>query len=157
RSCAMRQSFSILPPRIVSRKCTFQLSRGSVLASAAATPPSAMTACALPRSDLQTRPTEQPCAAASIAARRPAPPAPITRASWRGLSYRSGITRSQQARVWDDARRDEPDVEVGGADRDEADPRKGHVVFVQATRASPHRVLRACGGAAGEAVEAAPD
>jgi hypothetical protein len=60
---------------------TFQLSRSSVLASAAATPPSAITVCALPRSDLQTSATRTPCAAASIAARSPAPPAPTTRTS----------------------------------------------------------------------------
>jgi len=77
----MRQLLSIFPPRIVSRKWTFQLSRVSVLASAAATPPSAITVCALPSSDLQTRPTDAPCSAASIAARNPAPPAPTTRTS----------------------------------------------------------------------------
>ena len=37
------------PPRIVSAKWTFQLSRSSTLASAAAIPPSAITVCALPR------------------------------------------------------------------------------------------------------------
>ena len=44
-------------------------------------PPSAMTVCALPSNDLQTRPTETPSAAAAIAARSPAPPAPITKTS----------------------------------------------------------------------------
>src|SRR4051812_7262874 len=44
-------------------------------------PPSAITVCALPSSDLQTSPTLTPCAAASIAARNPAPPAPITSTS----------------------------------------------------------------------------
>ena len=34
-------------------------------------PPSAMTVCALPSSDLQTIPTETPAAAASMAARKP--------------------------------------------------------------------------------------
>ena len=53
-SCAMRQLLRNLPPRIVSRKCTCQLSSGQTLPSAAATPPSAMTVCALPSSDLQT-------------------------------------------------------------------------------------------------------
>src|SRR6266404_95846 len=70
---AMRQSFRSFPPRMVSRKWTFQLSRESVVASAAATPPSAITVCALPSSDLQMSATEQPWAAASIAARRVAP------------------------------------------------------------------------------------
>ena len=49
---------------------------------AAAIPPSAITVCALPRSDLQIRPTETPALAASIAARRPAPPAPMIRTSY---------------------------------------------------------------------------
>ena len=50
-------------------------------ASAAATPPSAITVWALPSSDLQINPTFTPAAEASMAARRPAPPAPITRTS----------------------------------------------------------------------------
>ncbi len=53
-SSAMRQLFRYWPPRIVSAKCTFQLSRSSTFASAAAMPPSAITVCALPSSDLQT-------------------------------------------------------------------------------------------------------
>ena len=57
-SWAMRQLLSILPPRMVSRKWTCQLSSGHTLPRAAAMPPSAMTVCALPSSDLQTRPTE---------------------------------------------------------------------------------------------------
>ena len=77
----MRQLFTYWPPRIVSAKCTFQLSRSSTLPIAAAMPPSAMTVCALPSSDLQTRPTETPAADASIAARKPAPPAPMTSTS----------------------------------------------------------------------------
>ena len=50
----MRQLLSNLPPRIVSRKWTCQLSSGQTLPSAAAMPPSAITVCALPSSDLQT-------------------------------------------------------------------------------------------------------
>src|SRR5204862_7116361 len=76
---------------MVSAKCTFQLSRSSTLASAAAIPPSAITVCALPRSDLQTRPTETPAADASIAARNPAPPAPMTMTSCSWVSYLSAI------------------------------------------------------------------
>ena len=63
---------------MVSAKCTVHASRSSTLARAAAIPPSAMTVCALPRSDLQISPTETPAADASMAARSPAPPAPIT-------------------------------------------------------------------------------
>ena len=45
---------------MVSAKWTCQPSRSSTLASAAAIPPSAITVCAFPSSDLQTRPTETP-------------------------------------------------------------------------------------------------
>ena len=78
----MRQLFSILPPRMVSRKWTSQPSSGHTLRSAAAMPPSAMTVCALPRSDLQMIAVRTPWLAASIAVRRPAPPAPITTTSY---------------------------------------------------------------------------
>ena len=77
----MRQLLSILPPRMVSRKCTSQLSWGQTLPSAAAMPPSAMTVWALPSSDLQIRAVRAPCADASMAARSPAPPAPMTMTS----------------------------------------------------------------------------
>ena len=56
-------------------------------ASAAAMPPSAMTVCALPSSDLQTMPTDTPAAEASIAARSPAPPAPMMSTSCSKVWY----------------------------------------------------------------------
>ncbi len=77
----MRQLLSILPPRMVSRKCTFQLSSGHTLPMAAAAPPSAMTVWALPSSDLHTKAVRWPSSRASMAARRPAPPAPMTTTS----------------------------------------------------------------------------
>ena len=77
----MRQLFTYWPPRIVSAKCTFQLSRSSLWPIAAAMPPSAITVWALPRSDLQMSPTDTPAPQASMAARRPAPPAPMTSTS----------------------------------------------------------------------------
>jgi hypothetical protein len=49
---------------------------------AAAMPPSAMTVWALPRSDLQMSAVFTPAALASMAARSPAPPAPMTRTSY---------------------------------------------------------------------------
>ena len=73
----MRQLLSILPPRMVSRKWTCQLSSGHTLPMAAAMPPSAMTVCALPSSDLQTIAVRSPRSVASMAARSPAPPAPM--------------------------------------------------------------------------------
>ena len=83
----MRQLLRYWPPRIVSAKWTRQLSRSSTLPIAAATPPSAITVCALPSSDLQTTPTGTPRDAASIAARSPAPPAPMTSTSCSTVWY----------------------------------------------------------------------
>ena len=57
----MRQLLTYWPPRMVSAKWTRQLSRSSTFPSAAAMPPSAITVCALPSSDLHTRPTFTPC------------------------------------------------------------------------------------------------
>ncbi len=87
----MRQLLMYWPPRMVSAKWTFQLSRSSTLARAAAIPPSAMTVWALPSSDLHTRPTLQPAAEASMAARSPAPPAPMTSTSKLWVSYVAAI------------------------------------------------------------------
>ena len=66
---------------MVSRKCTSQLSSGHRLPMAAAMPPSAITVWALPSSDLQTMAVRAPASWAAMAARRPAPPAPITTTS----------------------------------------------------------------------------
>ena len=66
---------------MVSRKCTSQLSSGQRLPIAAAMPPSAITVWALPSSDLHTIAVLAPASWAAIAARRPAPPAPITTTS----------------------------------------------------------------------------
>ena len=49
-------------------------------------PPSAITVCALPSSDLQTSAVFAPWAEASIAARSPAPPAPTTTTSYSCVS-----------------------------------------------------------------------
>ena len=56
----MRQLLRYLPPNIVSWKCICQLSSGATLPSDAATPPSAITVCALPSSDLQTSAVRAP-------------------------------------------------------------------------------------------------
>ena len=77
----MRQLLRNLPPRMVSRKWTSQLSCGFALPIDAAIPPSAMTVWALPNSDFEMIATRLPRSRASIAARSPAPPAPMTRTS----------------------------------------------------------------------------
>ena len=66
---------------MVSRKWTIQLSLGLELPIAAAQPPSAMTVCALPNSDLEMIAVFLPACRASIAARSPEPPAPTTTTS----------------------------------------------------------------------------
>ena len=73
-SCAMRQLLRNFPPRMVSRKCVRQSSALSTLPIAAAIPPSAMTVCALPSSDLHTRPTRAPCARPTACALMPIRP-----------------------------------------------------------------------------------
>ncbi len=62
----------------MSRKWTCQLSAGFTLPMAAAQPPSAITVCALPNRDLEMIAVFFPRSRASIAARSPEPPAPIT-------------------------------------------------------------------------------
>jgi len=57
------------------------LSFGLALPIDAAQPPSAITVCALPNSDLEITAVFLPAWRASIAARRPEPPAPITTTS----------------------------------------------------------------------------
>jgi hypothetical protein len=74
---------------MVSRKWTCQLSFEFTLPIAAAAPPSAITVCALPNSDLQMIAVRRPPSRAAMAARRPAPPAPMTRTS---KSSRSGVS-----------------------------------------------------------------
>ena len=81
---------------MVSRKCTSQLSSGQRLPMAAAMPPSAITVCALPSSDLQTIAVFAPASWAAIAARRPEPPAPITTTSYWCFSMFSAMGHSPQ-------------------------------------------------------------
>src|SRR3954452_18443942 len=131
-SWAMRQLLTYWPPRMVSAKWVLQLSRSSTLARAAATPPSAMTVWALPSSDLQTRPTETPAADASMAARRPAPPAPMTMTSCSWV-WISGILENSP--VVDHAGRAETDVDVGPADPEEAEPGPLRMMTVEAAHA----------------------
>src|SRR5947208_2765142 len=138
-SSAIRQLLTYCPPRIVSAKWTFQLSRASTLASAAAIPPSAITVCALPSSDLQTRPTLTPFADASIAARKPAPPAPITITSWTWV-LRSLILEKSPVRP--DAHRAESYVDVGERHPAEAHPGPHHVPFVEAGGAREELLAR---------------
>src|SRR5262249_31486305 len=111
-------------------------------------PPSAMTVCALPSSDLQMRPTETPAAEASMAARSPAPPAPITITSCScvsksiislklsahsrqlsadsyqafAVSCRLIADSSNDAQVAPDAHGAQANVQVGEADHEQGNP-----------------------------------
>src|SRR5215204_2341740 len=151
-SWAIRQLLSILPPRMVSRKCTRQLSSGYTLPMAAAMPPSAMTVWALPSSDLQTRAVRAPRSWASMAARRPAPPAPMTTTSNSWVSC-SVMGLEHQPRVADHAGGDQPDVQVGQGHEHQADPGQQHVAGVEGRHLAPHPVADR---GLGEAVEPAP-
>src|SRR6476661_7168056 len=124
----MRQTLRNLPPRIVSRKWTFQLSRESTLPSAAAMPPSAMTVCALPSKLLEMTPVDSFCALHSIAARSPAPPAPMTSTScsmvW--ISDASRVMALPGVEVSDHAHADQAYVEIGDHHPQERRPRELH-------------------------------
>src|SRR5437588_313102 len=127
-------------------------------------PPSAMTVWALPSSDLQTRVTDSPEAAAAIAARRPAPPAPITRTSWSNVSYRPDSTRPATTRlrgclenpgVRDRAGHEQPDIDVGGDHREQAGPRPPGRAMVERVHPLPQPDPQKAAAGAGAAVEAA--
>src|SRR3954468_19289377 len=138
----MRQWLSIFPPRMVSRKCTRQLSSGQALPMAAAIPPSAMTVCALPSSDLQTTAVRAPLSWASIAARRPAPPAPTTTTSYSCFSSSISRAPSEEAEVGDRVRGEQEDVEVGERDAEQRGPGELHVVGVQPRDDRPEAVAQ---------------
>src|SRR3989304_6243074 len=98
-----------------------------MLPSAAAMPPSAITVWALPSKDLQTRAVRAPAADDSMAARRPAPPAPMTRTSNSCVSYSAnGVAFQLEAapgvRVRDVTVGHQPDVEIRACHADEACP-----------------------------------
>src|SRR4051812_41931642 len=131
-SSAMRQLLMYCPPRIVSAKCTRQLSRSSLCAIAAAIPPSAMTVWALPSSDLQIRPTDTPpAAAASMAALRPAPPAPMTITSWLVTGRSLAMLILEKSPIRPDPHRAEADVQIRESHRNQAAPGKEHVPLVE--------------------------
>src|SRR5688572_27656603 len=115
-------------------------------------PPSAMTVCALPRSDLQMTPVERPPVAQEIAARSPAPPAPTTSTScstrWRSFSSSATVllldfarlaARSESPRVVvvHNAHRNEPHVDRGPRHPDHRDPGEEHVPLVQPGHEAP--------------------
>src|SRR5258705_10790853 len=162
-SWAMRQWLRNEPPFMVSLKWVSQPSCGSTLASAAATPHSAITVWALPSRDFVTSPPEHPNSATSIAARSPAPPAPITSTScswvWND-SIASSCSGGRLGAVWhcghveelcegdeqwivDHAHRAHAHVEVGETDRQQAPPRPRHGVLVWPAHHAPGLAVRA--------------
>src|SRR5689334_25329334 len=110
---------------MVSRKCTCQLSFELTLPMAAAQPPSAITVCALPNSDLEMIAVFLPASRASIAARSPAPPAPITTTS--KLCFSSSlIVLPHEPKVGEPAGGDRHHVEVRDHQRGQGDPGQLH-------------------------------
>ena len=107
------------------RSAPARLSRSSTLASAAAMPPSAITVCALPSSDLQTSPTDTPPADALDRARA-GPRRPRRRSGRRDRG--SGTRRSDDPPVVPTRPCEhEADVESAKAHHDEARPCPAHV------------------------------
>src|SRR5882724_6159271 len=142
-SSAIRKLLRNLPPRMVSRKWTIQLSLELTLPMEAAAPPSAMTVCALPNSDFEMIAVRLPASRASTAARRPAPPAPMTTTSYWCLVM---SVIDQDPSVADEAQVVEPagghghHVEVGDRERRERRPGQAHVVAVEAGDPAPQLV-----------------
>src|SRR5664280_1934637 len=141
-SWAMRQLLRSLPPRMVSRKCTFQLSSEWTLPMAAAMPPSAITVWALPSRDLQTTAVRRPMAWASTAARRPAPPAPMmtTSNSWVSYSVMFSSSLDMEAVVVDGPTGHQSHVQVGEGHEEEAHPCEEHVLPVEGGERLPELV-----------------
>src|SRR5690606_38023346 len=138
-SSAMRTLLRNLPPRMVSRKWTCQLSFGLTLPIAAAAPPSAMTVCALPKRDLEITAVFLPASRDSMAARRPAPPAPRPPPSYwcRSMSSRSPPASLEPPQVVDPPGRDRHDVRVRDRQCGQGDPRDLHVSGVQLRHEGP--------------------
>src|ERR1700749_4073147 len=109
---------------MVSRKWTFQLSSSHTLPMAAPAPPSAMTVWALPSRLLQMTAVLAPASWAAMAARRPEPPAPLTRTAeeWLSSSLMESSLSSEEAGVGDGAAGHQPDVHVGQGHHHQAGP-----------------------------------
>src|SRR5712691_8676713 len=127
----MRQLFTYWPPRIVSAKCTFQLSRSSC--------------CPWPR-PCRPRPLPYaPCQAAICRSNRPRRPHWLPR--WRRAvphrpprspgrrRYKLSQLPSEDPEIGPDPHRAESDVEVSEADREKAEPCKELVLVIQRARA----------------------
>src|SRR5215467_950064 len=115
---------------MVSRKCTIQLSLAFMFPMDAAAPPSAMTVCALPNRDLEMIAVRLPASRASIAARRPAPPAPITTTSYGclAMSVMSVTSSVEEPQVGEPVGGHGHHVEIRDGKRRERRPREAHVV-----------------------------
>src|ERR1700689_2211542 len=133
---------------MVSRKWTIQLSLGLELPIAAAQPPSAMTVCALPNSDLEMIPGFLPACPAPIAPRSPAtpPPPPPTPRGSRSMSVIASPASVEEPRVAEHPGGDEPDVEVSQHQGAERGPRELHVTRIQLGDLGPYPVSDRVGG-----------
>src|SRR5215831_16560990 len=127
-----------------------------MLPMAAAAPPSAITVWALPNRDLEMMAVRLPASRASIAARRPAPPAPITTTSKRCRSMFSVIVRPSvdEPQVGEPAGGDGEDVYVDQREGAERDPGQFLVTSVQSGHERPRAVPD---GVPGEVLEPPTD
>src|SRR4051794_31959467 len=112
---------------------------------AAAAPPSAMTVCALPKSDLEMIAVFLPANRASIAARRPAPPAPITTTSYvcRSIFVAlviAGASLVEDPEVGDPVGGHRHDVGVGQDHREQRRHRERAVARVELRHEHPEAV-----------------
>jgi hypothetical protein len=168
-SSAIQGLFRNFPPRMVSRKCTRQLSFGLTFPITAAQPPPAITVCALPNSDLEMI---APLAAQPRLDRRPQPGA--ARADHHHVAgvaihvshHHSPFGLVKDPWVWEGAAGHEQDVQVGQHQRAERDPGQLHVPRIQprdpglgpVTHRVPGEALQAAAGdvPAGVAAERVP-
>src|SRR5690606_30515275 len=110
--------------------------------SDAAMPPSAITVCALPSKLLLMTPVDRPSWLQPIAARNPAPPAPITTTSCSKVWISETSISVPGVEVSDHAHGDHAHVEIGEGDPEQADHRELHVPLVEPGRELPQRELR---------------
>src|SRR5262245_49977968 len=111
---------------------------------AAAAPPSAITVCALPNNDFEIIAVRLPASRASIAARSPAPPAPITTTSYccRSMLVIAVRPLVEEAQVGDPACGDSHDVRVGEDHREKGRHRVRAVPRVELGHEVPEPVAQ---------------
>src|SRR5450432_3177763 len=112
-----------------------------MLPSDAATPPSAITVCALPSRDLHTTRTLQPASRAATTALRPAPPAPTINTSDSNVSYEIIL---EEPHVVNHPSCQAAHIKVGDDNGKQAAPRPKRMVFVKVSYFLPYTMACFC-------------